>query len=82
MKLDEFIILPDELQYQAVWERGIAIDNIVYDRIQHQLYAVNDFYVEIYYSISDNKIIGKLAFKGGGPLEKYLNQLPSPDYTL
>tara|TARA_B100001105_G_C22236756_1_gene376457 strand:+ start:423 stop:659 length:237 start_codon:yes stop_codon:yes gene_type:complete len=76
MKLYEFLILSDELQYQAVWERGVHVDNILYNRIHHQLYAINDFYVEIHYSVSDNKIIGKLAFKGGEVLEKYLKTLP------
>jgi len=76
MKLYEFLILSDELQYQGVWERGVHVDNIVYNRINHQLYTINDFFVEIHYSISDNKIIGKLAFKSGEPLEKYLNKIP------
>ncbi|MGQ2983136.1 hypothetical protein [Flavobacterium sp.] len=76
MKLYEFLILSEELQYQTVWERGVHVDNIVYDRIHHQLYAINDFFVEIHYSVSDNKIIGKLAFKGGEPLDKYLMPLP------
>jgi len=76
MKLYEFLILSEELQYQTVWERGVHVDNIVYNRIHHQLYAINDFYVEIHYSVSDNKIIGKLAFKGGEILEKYLKPLP------
>lgn len=76
MKLYEFLILSDELQYQTVWERGVHLDNILYNRIHHQLYAINDFYVEIHYSAADNKLIGKLAFKGGEVLEKYLGQLP------
>lgn len=76
MKLYEFLILSDELQYQAVWEYGVHIDNIIYNKIHHQLYAINDFYVEIRYSVSDNQILGKLAFKGGESLDKYLKSLP------
>ena len=79
MKLYEFLILSDEMQYQTVWESGVHIDNIVYNKVHHQLYAINDFYVEIHYSIADNKIIGKLAFKQGETLDKYLQQLPSSD---
>ena len=79
MRLYDFLILPDELQYQAVWEYGVHVDNIVYNRIHHQLYAINDFYVEIHYSVPDNKISGKLAFKSGEPLDKYLRQLPAID---
>jgi hypothetical protein len=78
MKLYEFLILSDELQYQSVWDLGVHIDNIVYERINYQLYAINDFYVEIHYNIADNKIVGKLAFRNGQALEKYLKDLPFP----
>jgi len=76
MKLYEFLMLNDELQYQAVWEHGVHIDSIVYNHIYHQLYAINDFYVELYYRVKDNQITGKLAFKNGEPLDKYLVQHP------
>ena len=52
------------------------IDNVIYNKINYQLYAINDFFVEILYDVSDNKIIGKLAFKGGHPLDKYLLNFP------
>lgn len=76
MKLYEFLTLPDELQYQSVWELGVHIDNIVYNHIYHQLYAIGDFYVEIRYRTRDNIIAGKLAFKAGEALEKYLVKFP------
>jgi hypothetical protein len=72
MNLSEFLILSDERQYQAVWELGVHIDNIVYNRVHHQLYTISDFYIEIHYSVSDNKIIGKLAFRSSDTLDKYL----------
>jgi len=79
MKIYEFLSLEDRQQYQTVWELGTHIDDIILDKMHYQLYAVGDFYVEIHYSTADNKIIGKLAFRTGVPLEKYLNQWPSFD---
>lgn len=75
MKLYELSNLPDELQYQAVWDQEVYIDTIIFNRV-YQLYAINDFYVEILYDVADNKITGKLAFKGGDPLNKFLVQFP------
>ncbi|KGO85896.1 hypothetical protein Q765_13770 [Flavobacterium rivuli WB 3.3-2 = DSM 21788] len=64
------------LQYQAVWEQGVHIDNILFEKIHYQLYSINDFYVEVHYDAISNKIIGKLAFKQGEHLDKYLGDLP------
>jgi hypothetical protein len=76
MKIYDFLILEEQQQYQSVWDLGKHIDDIVLETIHHQLYAIGDFYVEIHYNVSDNKIVGKLAFKAGEPLEKYLRQWP------
>jgi len=76
MKLYDFLILSEELQYQAVWEQGVPIDNIIFEKVHHVLHSINDFYVEVRYDAISNKIIGKLAFKGGKPLDKYLGGLP------
>lgn len=76
MKLYEFLALSEQAQYQAVWDYGVHIDNIIYEKVQYQLYSINDFYVEVHYDAISNSIIGKLAFKGGEPLEKYLRGLP------
>jgi hypothetical protein len=75
MKLYDFLSLPDLLQYQSIWELGVHIDSILYNRVSYQLYAINDFYVEVHYNAADNKILGKLAFKGGEALDKYLEKL-------
>lgn len=77
MKIYEFLSLDDPLQYQAVWDLGKHIDDIIVDKVHYQLYAVGDFYVEIHYNVTENKIIGKLAFRTGEPLEKYLIKWPS-----
>ncbi len=76
MKLYNFLSLDDDLQYQAVWDYGVHVDDVLLEGLHYQLYAINDFYVEIHYDAASNKIVGKLAFKQGEPLEKYLNQAP------
>ena len=72
MKLYEFATLPEEQQYQTVWDLGKLVDNFKVGFVIFQLYAINDFFVEIEYSEAENKILGKSAFKDGEKLEKYL----------
>ena len=76
MKLYDFLKLDDENQYHAVWMHGVHIDNIIFEKIHYQLYAINDFYVEVRYEAITNKIIGKQPFKQGEHLDKYLNKNP------
>ena len=72
MKLYDFLLLNDEQQYQAVWLLGVHIDHIIFEKIHYQLYSINDFYVEVRYDALTNKILGKLPFKQGEHLDKYL----------
>lgn len=72
MKIYEFLALDDQNQYQAVWELRKHIDDIITDKIHYQLYSINDFFIEIHYDTGSNKIVGKLPFKQGEPLDKYL----------
>lgn len=76
MKLYDFLILSDEQQYQAIWEHGTYIDSLLFDKIHHQLYSINDFFIEIYYDALSNNIIGKEPFKQGARLDKYLSKTP------
>lgn len=76
MKLYEFLLLHDDLQYQAVWMQGVHIDSIIYEKIHYQLYSINDFYVEVKYDAISNIIIGKQAFRQGEHLDKYLGKFP------
>jgi len=72
MKIYEFLSLPEENRYEAVWDDGKHIDTKVKDGIVCQLYSINDFFVEIHYNAENNQIIGNLPFKHGEHLEKYL----------
>lgn len=72
MKLYEYLNQSEDQQFQSTWENGIRIHSIQLGDSIYQLYAVNDFFVEIEYSKSQNKIVGKRQFKHGMHLEKYL----------
>lgn len=71
MKLYDYIVLPEEEQFNAVWNNGTHIDTFINGNIKINLYALNDFFVEVYYDEKLNKIIDKKHFKHGHLLEKY-----------
>lgn len=76
MTLYQYLSLNETEQYQAVWDIGTHADTLTLENIVCQLYAINDFFVEIHYDRIENKIIGKNQFKEGEHLEKYLKELP------
>lgn len=75
MKLDNYIKLPLELQYQTIWEIGKHIAMAEQGNILYLLYAIDDFYVEVCYSKRNNMFLGKSQFKEGEALDKYLPEL-------
>lgn len=78
MKLYDYKNLPDDLQYQILWEEGVLIDACLEGHVKKLLYAINNFYVELWCHSLTNKILWKLSFKQGRLLEKYLDKYPFP----
>lgn len=76
MKLYEYKLLTDEQQYHILWNDGILIDACLDGNVKKLLYAIHNFYVELWYNPSTNKILWKLSFKQGLLLEKYLAKYP------
>ena len=74
MKLNEFKKLDETNQYHILWNDGILIDACMQGDVRKLVYAVNNFYVELWCHVSTNKIIWKLSFKQGVLLEKYLEK--------
>ncbi|PIF61149.1 hypothetical protein [Flavobacterium sp. 11] len=74
MKLYEFCRLTEVEQYNAVWNIGRLIDQCFEESVVINLYAINEFFVEVYYDVSSNKILYKKHFKQGELLDKYLNK--------
>jgi hypothetical protein len=75
MKLYEFSRLSEEEQYNTTWTIGILVDQFIKDSIAINLYAINEFFVEVYYDQKNNKILYKKTFKHGELLDKYLNRI-------
>lgn len=75
MKLYEFCSLTEVEQYNTVWNIGALVDQYYNDNVIINLYAINDFFVEVYYDRDTNKILYKKHFKQGELLDKYLNKI-------
>jgi hypothetical protein len=74
MNLREYKSLNEPEQYNVLWQEGILIDACIEGEVRKLLYAINNFYIELWCHISTNKIIWKLSFKQGKLLEKYLEK--------
>lgn len=75
MKLYEFCRLIEVEQYNTVWNIGTLVDHYFNKVIVINLYAINEFFVEVYYDRDTNKILYKKQFKQGELLDKYLNKI-------
>ena len=75
MNLYEFTKLSEEQQYNTTWAIGTLVDQFIKDGIAINLYVINEFFVEVYYDQSENKILYKKHFKQGELLDKYLNRI-------
>jgi hypothetical protein len=68
-------MLSEVEQYNAIWNVGVLVDQFIEDDIAINLYAINEFFVEIYYDQKANKILYMKHFKHGELLEKYLKKI-------
>lgn len=69
-------MLSDDAQYHILWNDGVLIDACLDGSVKKLLYAIDNFYVELWCHIMTNKILWKLSFKQGKLLEKYLTKYP------
>ncbi|OYQ37748.1 hypothetical protein CHU92_07570 [Flavobacterium cyanobacteriorum] len=74
MKLCDYKKLNEEDQYRILWEQGVLIDACMDGEVKKLLYAIDNFYVELWCHTVTNKILWKLSFKQGKLLEKYLDK--------
>lgn len=75
MKLYDFLILPEEEQFNTIWNSGVFVGQVFENDIVLNLYSINEFFVEVHYNSTLNKIVDKKSFKQGHLLEKYLDQI-------
>ena len=78
MKLNEYKKLSEEEQYSLLWDKGVLIDACIEGEVKKLLYAIDNFFIELWCHVITNKVLWKLSFKQGRLLEKYLNKY-SPD---
>ena len=76
MKLYEYKKLNEEEQDRVLWNDGVLIDGCMDGHVKKLLYAIDNFYVELWCHVLTNKVLWRLSFKQGKLLEKYLDKYP------
>jgi len=71
LTLYDFNILDEQDKYQTTWDLGTHIDTAFTDEFSINLYAIDKFFVEVYYDAKSNKIVDIQSFKHGHSMEKY-----------
>lgn len=71
MTLYEFNMFDLKDKYQTTWDLGTHIDSAITDDFRINLYAINKFFVEVYYNPFSNRIVDIQSFIHGYSLEKY-----------
>lgn len=69
--LYEFKRLPEEEQYEIIFNKGTFLDFSLDGNKRYALYAVDLFFVEVQYNSRRNEIVEKRLFKAGELLDKY-----------
>jgi len=72
MKLNEYKKLSEEEQYSLLWEHGVLVDACIEGEVKKLLYAIDNFFIELWCHVITNKVLWKLSFKQGRLLEKYV----------
>lgn len=74
MKFYHFIALDNETKTNAVWDGVLLSDRLDWDTYI-LLYDLGGFYVEVYYSMSLNRMVRLRPFKVTTDLSPYLDQI-------
>ena len=74
MTLYEFNTLADDEKANAVWQGSFLADREE-DGLKIQLYAVDNFFVELFYDATENKITAFRSFNSKRLLAPYLAQI-------
>jgi len=74
MKFYHFLALDNETKTNAVWD-GILLSDRLDGDIYILLYELGGFYVEVYYSMSINRMVRLRPFKITSNLSPYLDQI-------
>lgn len=80
MKFYHFIALDNDTKTNAVWNGALLCDRLEGDTYI-LLYELGGFYVEVYYSMSLNRIARLKPFKVTSDLSPYLDQISIEDLS-
>lgn len=75
MTLDEFTLLNDTRQAEALIDRGVFLAERMYKNFSIFLYQLDDFYVEIYHNLKFNVMQGMRSFREEDELDPYLESI-------
>tara|TARA_B100002049_G_C15813438_1_gene263898 strand:- start:23 stop:265 length:243 start_codon:yes stop_codon:yes gene_type:complete len=73
MTLYEFKLLPEQEQYNKLFNEGDFLTYRLRPTSRFALYALEKFFVEVEYDPKNNKIINAVSFISGKKLDKYSN---------
>lgn len=59
----DFTSLPDEQQFNLVYNEGQFIDSREIGKYRFALYKLYGFFVELQYNVLQNKLVNKLVFQ-------------------
>lgn len=79
MRFSDFKMLPVPLQAHLICSRGVLISERSEADMIVALYAVDLFYVEVYYRAADSEVLKILSFHEPHFLEPYLGQIQLPE---
>lgn len=71
MTLYDFNKLDLNNRMEAVNQHGVFLDNYISENEKINCYAINRFFVEVYYDSIENVITEIQSFKSGHSLDKY-----------
>lgn len=74
MRIYDFVKLTKGEKAKAVW-KGKLLANREEDNYNILLFNLGDFYVEVYYNSSENKIVKFKSFTAFAQLEPYLKKI-------
>lgn len=72
----EYRLLDEVLQAQFLWLDGVVLMNRCTERLQVELYALYNFYVEVFYDRHTEDPLYLKPFDRTDRLDAYLEQIP------
>lgn len=72
MTIQYFLLLPEEEQLNTVWYKATFLETLEDNQFRYNLYALDNFYIEIKYDIKRNTMVEKVVFRHVELLDKYL----------